>query len=327
MDHIGPQVWGKRQSTDDSDRDRDNALYLLDFTQSHLLLLPQTYTDLPDARKVSYKEMTSSTDCLDDFDVSDWTTLDYNAVSHPIFPDITFKGSLFQQLINSRHLPLLFTYRSSFAPKLPLRMEPKLDYSRTAQFYDAVEHDLLQSTGNSVCSTATTSQVLVAYTDGSCPNNRTVGPDNPAGWGFALYFSDHPFSHHISVTNDWHYSFGKVKTSPLVEHALVPLDGSNNTGETRAIIELFDYILYYSFLPHGSTRDIFIDSTYVIRSLQGDQLPSTHHQLVELLALKYYTAPRTIYKVSLHKVSSHIGIPGNGFATLLPNAASLIMAA
>ena len=156
----------------------------------------------------------------------------------------------------------------------------------------------------------------MAYTDGSCPNNRTVGPDNPAGWGFALYFSEHPFTNHAPVTNSWYHSYGKVKTSPLDEHALVPLDGSNNTGEMRAIIELFDYILYFFELPHGSTVHIFIDSTYVIRSLQGDQLPSTHHQLVEL-ALQYYTALRTVYKVSLHKVSSHIGIPGNEFADTL----------
>ena len=66
-----------------------------------------------------------------------------------------------------------------------------------------------------------------------------------------------------------------MKNTPLDEHALVPLDGSNNTGEMRAIIELFDFILYYSHLPHGSTIEVFIDSTYVIRSLQGDQLPST----------------------------------------------------
>ena len=149
----------------------------------------------------------------------------------------------------------------------------------------------------------------MAYTDGSCPNNRRVDPDNPAGWGIALYFSEHPFTNRLPVTNSWFHSFGMVKTSALDEHALVPLDGSNNTGEMRAIIELFDYILYNSELPHGSTVEIFIDSTYVIRSLQGDQLPSTHHQLVEV-ALQYYTALRTVYKVSLNKVSSHVGIPG-----------------
>ena len=90
----------------------------------------------------------------------------------------------------------------------------------------------------------------------------------------------------------------------------MPVDGSNNTGEMRAIIELFDYILHFSSLPHGSSVKICIDSSYVIRSLQGDQLPSTHHQLVEL-AQQYYTAIRTVYYVDLIKVPSHTGIPGN----------------
>ena len=89
MDHIGPHVWGKRQSIEDSDR--DNALYLLELMQSQLLVLPQTFTDLPDSRKVTYKEMTSTTDGLDDLEVTNWTILDYCAVAHPVFPDISFK--------------------------------------------------------------------------------------------------------------------------------------------------------------------------------------------------------------------------------------------
>ena len=225
QDHIGPHVWGKRQSIEDTER--DNALHLLDFMQSHLLLLPQTFVDVPNARKVSYKEMTTTTDVLEDFEVTDWTTLDYCATSHPIFPDIIFKGSIFQQLVNTRHLPLLFTYRSTFSARLPFQTEPKLDYSHTSQFYEALEADLLASTGNNICSSPTTTDVLVAYTDGSCPN-----------------------------------------------------------------------------------------STHVIRTLQGDQLPSTHHQLVEL-SLQYFTALRTCYQINLHKVSSHIGIPGNEFADAL----------
>ena len=107
-----------------------------------------------------------------------------------------------------------------------------------------------------------------------------------------------------------------VKTTPLDEHALVPLDGSNNSVEMRASIELFDYILFYSHIPLSAEIDIFIDSSYVIRSLQGDQLPCTHHQLVEL-AQEYFTALRSIHKVTLHKVSSHIGIPGSELADRL----------
>ena len=104
QDCIGPHVWGKRQSVEDPLR--DNAVYVLDFLQSHILL-PQTYSKLNPNKQMSYKEMTTTTHFLDDFEVTDWTTLDYAVSSHPA-TDLTFKGSIFQQIIkNTRHLPLL----------------------------------------------------------------------------------------------------------------------------------------------------------------------------------------------------------------------------
>ena len=168
----------------------------------------------------------------------------------------------------------------------------------------------------STCSMERTSSSLVAYTDGSCPNNRTVGPNNPAGRGFALFVSTSYSGTHPPISDSWICSRGQVKNFPLDENVINPVDVSNNTGEMRAIIELFDYILYYSGLPHGSSVIIHIDSTYVIRSLRGDQLPSAHHQLVER-AQQYYTALRTIYYVDLVKVPCHIGIPGNELADSL----------
>ncbi len=314
QDHVGPHVWGRRQSIPDPDR--DNAIYLMDFLQSHLLILPQTFQSLEDNRKVSYKEMTSTTDYLDSFEVTDWTTLDYASVSHPILPDFQFSGSFFQQVVNTRHLPLIFKYQTSFAQVSKPSVEPKYDYSQTSDFYAAVEDSLLAAVGNSVCSESSTDRTLVAYTDGSCPNNRTVGPDNPAGWGFTAYITNDPIIRHTNPDATWCCSHGMVKTTPLDENVLSPIEGSNNTGEMKAVIELFDYILYYSDLPIGSEVIVFIDSSYVILSLHGDLLPSTHHQLVEL-AQQYFTALRTIYKVSLRKVPSHVGIPGNELADTL----------
>ena len=84
-DHKGPQVWGKGQSIPDPDR--DNAVFLMEFMQSHLLLLPQTFSILPSAKLAAYKKMTSTTDFLEDFSVSDWTTLDFASNTHPIFCD------------------------------------------------------------------------------------------------------------------------------------------------------------------------------------------------------------------------------------------------
>ena len=102
-----------------------------------------------------------------------------------------------------------------------------------------------------------------------------------------------------------------VKTAPRDVNVIAPLDGSNNTREMRAIIELFDYVLYYSHLPSGSEARVFIDLQYVIRSLLGDQLPSVE------LAQQYFTALRTTHSVQLVKVSSHIGFPGNELADAL----------
>ena len=135
-------------------------------------------------------------------------------------------------------------------------------------------------------------------------------------WGFALYVSTSSFTNHKPVDDSWICSYGQVKNSPVDATVITPVDGSNNTREMRAIIELFDYILHYFHLPHGSSVKIFIDSTYVIRSLNGDQIPSAHHQLVEL-AQQYYTALRTVHYVDLLKVPSHVGIPGNELADSL----------
>ena len=132
QDFIGPNVWGKRQSIDDPLR--DNAVCLLDFLQAHLLILSQTFSSLPSDKLVTYKEMTTTTHLLENFEVTDWTALDYAACTHPAHVDLTFKGSIFQQLINTWHLPLYFTYRTSFSPLTKTSTAPKLDYSLFLNF-------------------------------------------------------------------------------------------------------------------------------------------------------------------------------------------------
>ena len=80
-----------------------------------------------------------------------------------------------------------------------------------------------------------------------------------------------------------------MKTNPTdIVH---PFPGSNNTGELKAIIELFDLLLYYPPFPDVDQLTIYTDSQYVLSILQGDALPVTHHQLVTV-AQKYYTAIR-----------------------------------
>ena len=87
---------------------------------------------------------------------------------------------------------------------------------------------------------------VLAYTDGSCPNNRVISADNPAGWGFVvspvLY---DPFPHALP-TVQWITSHGRVRTDPdAPEHAGAEVS-SNNTAELQALLELFDYLLNHS---------------------------------------------------------------------------------
>ena len=158
--HIGPAVIGQRQSI--QDETRDNAIYLYDTLQAHSLRLPQTFAQLPFSKRCTYKEMSCEDHLLRGTSVSDWTALDYAAA--PQLREVLTIYGTFQQLINTRHLPLSCGIKTQFYPSVTSSTPPKKDYSDLAQFSDAVETALLKET-NSFYS------LLF---------------DNPAGWGFAV---------------------------------------------------------------------------------------------------------------------------------------------
>ena len=266
----------------------------------------------------SYKEMTCQDPLLNDPQVEDWTTLDYVLAPLGMKTEISIKGSTFQQaVVNTRHLPLVLQIRTRIPTKISLKSEPKLGFSHTTEFYAQVEAELLHVVGNSF-ELPISNSYCEAFTDGSCPNNRVVGPDNPAGWGFALTTDTSPIVN-PGPARTWLTSRGPVKTQPTDDSILPEIYGSNNTGELRALIELVDYLLHYSQLPRGSHINIHTDSQYAMRLILGDSVPTTHHQLVAL-AQQYYTAIRTQYRVVLHKVEAHVGIYGNELADSLAKA-------
>ena len=126
--HVGPHVVGRRQTIPDTER--DNALLFIDLLESHGLEAPQTFCSLPFKQRVSYKEMTCQDPLIEHTDVADWTTLDY-ALAPPNFRDaFTFEGSKFQQLVNSRHLPLIFSLKTRFIPSPPNADISKRDYTQ-----------------------------------------------------------------------------------------------------------------------------------------------------------------------------------------------------
>ena len=187
QNHIGPQVIGARASINDDDR--DNAILLFELLQSHNLTLPQTW------KLVSYKETTCSDHLLNGEDAKDWAALDDLLCPISLRNTLSFQGSVFQQAINSRHLPLSFHLRTRYLPIAKQIQPPKTDYRSMAQFFTALEKSFLTATENSFTAPTTSSHNIIAYTDGSCPNNRAVSYDNPAGWGFALVY-DHPIDSH-----------------------------------------------------------------------------------------------------------------------------------
>ena len=150
------------------------------------------------------------------------------------------------------------------------------------------------------------STTIIAYTHGSCPNNRTVSFDNPAGSGFALA-SGPPLPAHPPKDATWLQSLGKVRATPTQYL---------HTGELKALIELFDYLLYHSPFQKGDDPTVYTDSQCALTLLLGSSIPTAHHQLV-VLAQKYYTALRCCHRVSLRKVPSREGIPGNELADAL----------
>ena len=103
-------------------------------------------------------------------------------------------------------------------------------------------------TDNALDFASSSTRTLIAYTDGSCPNNRAVSYHNPAGWGFVVTH-DYPEDEHPPSSAEWTGSWGPVKSDPQSIEGLSV--GSNNTGELRAVIELFDYLLCYSSLSRG----------------------------------------------------------------------------
>jgi ribonuclease HI len=136
------------------------------------------------------------------------------------------------------------------------------------------------------------------YTDGSCTNNRLIGLDNPAGWGFTyrkigdIEWTD---SNGIVVTKTDHHSFVGAEV------------GSNNTAELQAVIEVLDYIERYGF---DGPIQICVDSQYVLDIIQDLSVPMTNVSIIEKLTELYYLCSTRI-PIILEKVKSHTGIEGN----------------
>ena len=316
--HVGSETWGKRLSIDSPER--DNAVYLLEFLQSFDMKLPQTFMSSSPARKVTYKETSCTDHLLRHPEVMNWTTLDY-VISNlsPSF-EITDLGSHFQQAVNTRHLPLLCSLSislpiSSPKPKPP----PALDLTQTAMYSQKLESSFLQLCNHPLGPQSTAQGHVLAYTDGSCVNNRVISQANPAGWGFVVsnVYRDCPV--HPTPTSHWISSHGRVCANPDCPEYAGAQVPSNNTAELQALVELFDYLYHYASLPVGQMIHVYTDSQYAMNILLGDSIPSTHFTIVARMQ-KYWFAIRNRFHITIEKVPSHVGIPGNELADQMARA-------
>ena len=116
------------------------------------------------------------------------------------------------------------------------------------------------------------------------------------------------------MDDTWIRAWRRVRTNPT--EVLHPRPGSNNTGELKALTELFDFFLFHSPYPGLVQLVVYTDSQYVLSVVQGDARPTTPHQLVSR-GQKHYTAVRRKYRATVLKISSHVGIPGNELADSL----------
>ena len=161
---IGPRVVGTQQSIQEDYR--DNAVFLYDTLQARNLVLPQTFSSLPFANFCTFKEFNCDDHLLQGTDVSNWTALDYVAVPATLRQNVHFEGSIFQQLMNSRHLPVSFYIQDQFSHSSP----PQKDCSQLEHFSSAVEARLLDETSNTAILPHKADHYYAAYTGGSCPN-------------------------------------------------------------------------------------------------------------------------------------------------------------
>ena len=101
---LGPNVWGKRQAL--QDEDRDNAVYLQDFLNTHSLIHAPSQTQLPPCQLVTYKEMTCTDHLLKDPHTDNWAALDHILITTALSE--AFKFSRFSFSTDDQHPPSAF---------------------------------------------------------------------------------------------------------------------------------------------------------------------------------------------------------------------------
>ena len=295
-----------------------NLDFLEDFLTENHCCLPHTFQRDRTHPLVTYKELGAPPDA------SPYTPTrgHFHVLDYAIVPILRLKSvhsvhTLPGLVLNSQHYPLLmlFQVRDSRPPKPgPPRGATKYlspDRDTKLRLHQAQLSSLRQLAPDAQYSSPSFIPCSVnrieAYTDGSCPNNRAVSRDNPAGWGWCLRTIEN------NTPGNWVHAAGFVSTDPDSSIYGGAEVGSNNTAELQALIELLDYLLRS---PPSLPVKIFTDSQYCLDIMLGVSHPSTHVRLVTLLG-KYWKASCAQLQISVDKVPGHAGVEGNEIADRL----------
>ena len=87
--------------------------------------------------------MTCQDPLLSSASVEGWAALDHIFITSTLVDSFTHHGIIFQQMINTRHLPIVGVISCQYSEHLSPSKEDKLDYSCTKECYAAVEKELL----------------------------------------------------------------------------------------------------------------------------------------------------------------------------------------
>jgi len=270
-----------------------NSEFLLPFLQTHNMCLPDTFRPTKFSNRITYLEIGSVNADSRSPSNTDWSILDYIII--PILSkslNITLRND-HKIVFSSRHLPLLTTLKMNRCRRI-VQPKPCVKFSKPNIEEALAFHSALHPT-----SWLPSTDTIEVYTDGSCPNNLEIGPNNPAGWGFAFRYMSNP--------EQWFDSYAPVSTfTDDIWHNGAKV-GSNNTAEIAAMIEALDFLIK---LPNYYHVDIFVDSQYVLDILSSQATPSNNlTQVLQLLS--HYSLFYKSFSHKLIKVASHTGIEGN----------------
>ncbi len=142
---------------------------------------------------------------------------------------------------------------------------------------------------------------LSIYVDGSCIENRNVGPNTAAGWGFLVVEGDRGLGK--GNGKPIHEEAGKVITDSKNKQWIGAEVGSNNTAELSAMVYALKWVI--TECPNTSVT-IRADSMYALRITDGSWKAKENKVLAERSQMMWKEA-RKICNIDSAHVKAHTG--------------------